>query len=361
MRPAETGPAPARPRIAVVAASPAILGGQGVQAQALLENLRRDGYRVDFVPIDAPFPRGLRWLRRLRFVRTVLNQLLYLPSLLALRRADVVHAFSASYWSFLLAPAPAIAAGRAFGKRVVLHYHSGEAADHLARWGATLHPWLRAADRIVVPSEYLRTVFERFGHRTRVINNVVDVERFAFRERLPLRPRLLSMRNLEPHYRVDVVLRAFALLKATVPEATLTIAGVGGEAQRLRRLAAELALDDVHFIGRVEPATAPEVYAQADVFVNAAVVDNQPVSVIEACAAGLPVVSTATGDIGAMLGQGEFGVLVPPDDPAAMAEAVAALLAVPERAAAMARRARAAAERYTWPRVRADWEEVYRC
>ena len=140
-------------------------------AFSLLERLRAEGYAVDFLPINPVFPAGLRRLRRLPYLRTVVNQVLYLPSLWDLRRADVVHVFSASYWSFLLAPVPAMLAARRFGKRVVLNYHSGEAEDHLARWGNLVHPWLRLADEIVVPSVYLQEVFARFGHRARVIRD----------------------------------------------------------------------------------------------------------------------------------------------------------------------------------------------
>ena len=74
---------------------------------------------------------------------------------------------------------------------------------------------------------------------------------------------------------------------------------------------------------------------------------------------GLPGVSTGTGDIPAMLRDGKTGHLVPHEDPAAMAEAVAALLEDPEDALLMTRLARAEVERYTWPHVCPAWAEVY--
>jgi L-malate glycosyltransferase len=344
-----------------VAASLDILGGQGVQAHRLVAGLARDGYTVTFVPINPRFPSVIRSLHGIRFVRTSINQLLYLPSLIRLASADIVHVFSASYWSFLLAPLPAMAVARSLNKRVVLHYHSGEADDHLSNWGSLVHPWLALADEIVVPSEYLRTVFARHGYRVRVIPNVVDLSRFGYRHRLPMRPRLLSARNLERGYRIDVVLQAFARFKAIVPDATLTIAGYGSEERRLRRLAGALAGDSVRFVGKIDPDRMPALYADADLFVNASVVDNQPVSIIEALSAGLPVVSTPTGDIRFMLQDGDAGVLVPPDDPAAMARALLALWRDPEHAAALARRARSDAAKYTWPAVREQWAEAYAC
>ena len=344
------------PRVAIVAASLDILGGQGVQARALVEALRADGYPVTFLPINPRFPRALAWVRRVRVLRTLLNQALYVPSLLRLARADVVHVFSASVWSFLLAPLPAMLAARAFGARVVRHYHSGEAAEHLDRWGVLVHPWLRLAHLIVVPSNYLAAIFADHGHRAQVIRNVVDLSRFEYRERAPLRPHLVSTRNLEPYYRVDLILEAFARVRAEARGATLTVAGYGSEDARLRALAG----DGVDFVGPVQPESMPALLRQADIFVNASVVDNQPVSILEAFASGLAVVSTPTGDIAAMVRHGETGVIVPPLDAAAMASAVLDLLRQPERATALARRAHAEIAGYTWPAVREQWASVYR-
>lgn len=353
-------PAPEMPHVTVVVASLDILGGQGIQAKSLMEGLRERGYAVDLLPVNPRFPKGLGWLRRLPYARTVFNQLLYLPSLVALRKSDVAHVFSASYWSFLLAPVPALLAAKLFGKRAVLHYHSGEAEDHLSHWGLRVHPWLRLADEIVVPSQYLHDVFARHGYEARVVKNVVDTGRFAYRERAPLKPRLLSVRNLESHYRVEDVIRAFPLVKARYPEATLTVAGYGSEERRLHALAESLGTEGIRFVGRVEPGSVPALYASADIFLNAAVIDNQPVSILEAFASGLPVVSTGTGDIAAMLRHGEAGVLVPTQDPAALASAVIGLLEDPQKASTLARRARAEVETYTWDRISAEWADVYR-
>jgi len=346
---------PEAPRVAMVAASLQILGGQGVQAFTLAERLRQDGCRVTFIPINPDLPRGLR---RVPFLRTLANQALYLPGLRRLREADVAHVFSASYWSFLLSVVPAICAARAWGKRTILNYHSGEAPDHLTRWGPLVHPWLRKVDEIVVPSEFLREVFARHGYEVRVVPNVVELGRFPYRERDPLGHRLLSVRNLEAHYRVEDTIDAFALLRSRDRGATLTIAGYGSQESRLRAMAAGLG-EAVRFLGRVEPPEMPRLYDEHDVFLNSSVVDNQPISILEAFASGLPVVSTGTGGISAMVRHGETGLVVPAADPPSMARAVETLWERPEEARAMARRARQEAARYTWPQVREKWLKVY--
>jgi len=345
--------------VALIAPGPGSTGGQEVQAAAIQDRLRQEGHQVTRIPIDPPFPSSLSWLRRLPYARTVLNEVVYVPSLRHLREVDVAHAFSASFWSFLLAPTPAIVAARHYRKRVVLHYHSGEAEAHLARWGLLVHPFLKWVDDIVVPSEYLREVFARHGHLARVIRNIVDTGRFRYRERPPLKPRFLSARSLEPHYRVDVTIRAFSQLKRRYPEATLTIAGAGSEEKRLRGLARALGGDGVRFIGAVEPRQMPALYEEADILLNASVVDNQPVSVLEAFAAGLPVVSTATGDLANIIRHRTTGLLVPLADPEAMANAASYLLGNPHRAQFIARSARQEAEKYSWESVRDSWLAVY--
>ncbi|HET9830482.1 MAG TPA: hypothetical protein VFP91_02180, partial [Vicinamibacterales bacterium] len=112
---------PRKLRVAIVAPSLRILGGQAVQAHRLLQSWENDAdIEAWLVPVN-PVPRGtLARLLDVKFVRTAVTQLVYWPRLLReLKRADVVHVFSASYTSFLLAPLPAILAARWIGRPVI--------------------------------------------------------------------------------------------------------------------------------------------------------------------------------------------------------------------------------------------------
>ena len=115
--------------IAIVAPSMEILGGQAVQAQRLIRAWNGDpDVHAWLVPINPAPPGPFRLATRVKYLRTVVTQLTYWPLLLReLRRADVVHVFSASYFSFLLAPLPAVLIARLLGKPVVMNYRSGEA------------------------------------------------------------------------------------------------------------------------------------------------------------------------------------------------------------------------------------------
>lgn len=347
-------------RVAVVAPSLSILGGQAVQAERLLESWRDDpDVRAWLVPINPVAPRPFSILQRVRYARTAVTQACYWPLLVReLRHADVVHVFSASYFSFVLAPWPAIRIARLLGKPVVVNYHSGEAPDHLAR-SALARRTLASADLNVVPSRFLEDVFRRFDIEASTISNVVDLERFRFRARPVPRPHLVSTRNLEPLYNVACTLRAFALVQARHPDATLTLAGSGSEEARLRSLARELGLQGVTFVGRVPPDQVWRAYAGADIYVQTPNIDNMPTSVLEAYASGLPVVSTDVGGVPAMLTPGEHGLLAPADDHHAVATAILRLIEEPGLALRLTQAAFERCASCTWPRVRNAWLAAY--
>ena len=348
-------------RVAFVAPSLRILGGQAVQADRLLRAWRGDA-EVDawLVPVNPVFPRALRFAHHVKYLRTAVNELIYLPLLVReLASADVVHVFSASYSSFLLAPLPALLVARALGKPVVLNYRSGEAPDHLQR-SSIARSALRSVDKNVVPSRFLVDVFREFGISAAIIPNIVDLERFAFRERDPLRPRIVSTRNFDALYNVVTTVRAFALVQQRWPDASLTLVGGGPQERQLRELVAQLRLRNVTFAGRVKPDDTARFYADNDIYIQSPNIDNMPTSVIEAFASGLPVVSTEAGGVPTILTHDRHGLLAPLGDFEKLASHVLRLLADPERARELARAAYATCHAYTWPKVREQWLQTYR-
>jgi L-malate glycosyltransferase len=359
-QPSQTG-ASGRLNVAIVAPSMRILGGQAVQASRLVRAWDGDpDVNAWLVPIN-PVPSGvLRRALAIKYLRTVATELTYLPLLFReLRRADVVHVFSASYFSFLLAPLPAVAVARLFRKPVVMNYRSGEAPDHLRR-SALARRTLKAVDRNAVPSQFLQDVFAHHGIDSEVVPNIVDVDRFAFRRREPLRPHLLSTRNFESLYNVACTIRAFRLVQDQYADATLTLVGAGSEHQRLRQLVGARGLRNVRFAGRVPPEEIWRYYAEADIYLQTPNIDNMPASVLEAFASGCAVVSTNAGGVPAILTDGVHGLLVGCDDHEAAAARVLDLLATPALAARLTTAARESCARYEWKTVRSHWVGLYR-
>ena len=305
-------------------------------------------------------PSVLKFAVTIKYLRTIVTELTYLPTLVReLRRADVLHVFSASYTSFLLAPLPAILAARALGKPVVLNYRSGQAPDHLRR--SSVARWaLSRVNRNIVPSRFLMDVFASYGIDATIIPNIVDRERFKYRERTPLRPYLISTRNFEQLYNVACTIRAFRLVQDRRPDARLMLVGGGPEEPSLRALVRELRLRNVCFAGRVKPGDIAQYYAESDVYIQSPNIDNMPTSVLEAYASGLPVVSTEAGGVPAILTHAAHGLLAPVGDHQSLAAHVLRLIDDADYARGLARAAFATTRAYTWQAVRDQWLSVYR-
>ena len=348
-------------RVLIVAPSLDILGGQSRQAIRLMEGLKQEpSLQIDFLPHNPRLPGILRQLQQIKYVRTVLTTLYYWMLLLVrVWRYDIIHIFSASYYSYLLSVAPAILIARLYGKKCILNYRSGEADDHLRNWKLSAIPTMRLAHEIVVPSGYLVEVFSRFGLKARPIHNIVELDRFTFRDRTPLRPKFLTSRLLEPLYNVGCVLRAFALIQQRYPEAALTVAADGWMREELEQLARDLKLKDTKFIGRVTFEDMPAMYDAADVYLTATNLDNMPSSITESMAAGLPVVTTDAVGIPYIVTNNETCLMVSCNDHEALAASAIRLLEDNELAAKIARQAREASRKFTWTAVRDEWVKLY--
>jgi glycosyltransferase involved in cell wall biosynthesis len=353
--------AASRIRVAVVAPSLRYVGGQSVQADLLVRNWEDDP-EVDarLVPVDPSPPYGLGWVGRVPVLRTLLREPRYILGLSRhLKSADIVHIFSASYSSFLLAPLPAWLIARSLKKKTLINYHSGECRDHLRKSAIARHV-LEESDRLIVPSGYLVEVLREFDLTAQAIPNIVDLSQFSYRVRRPLRPHLVCTRGFHPYYCIDVVVRAFAEVQKLVPEARLDLVGGGPVEQEIRTLVREMKLSGVNFVGVAGRGEIGRFYDQADIFINASYLDNMPVSVLEAFASGTPVVTTEPESMRYLVEHGRTGLLSPPGDVRALAHNVIQLLQNPELAERLAANAHQEFRRYSWPIVREQWLGVYR-
>jgi glycosyltransferase involved in cell wall biosynthesis len=347
-------------RVTIVAASLRCVGGQSVQADLLLRNWHNDPeIKADFIPIDPMFPRGLRWIEQIPVLRTAVRSPLYGWSLWqGLKDTDVVHIFSASYWSFLVAPMPAWLVAVVRGKKTLIHYHSGEARDHLRRFRSA-RPILRKADVLVVPSGYLVDVFREFGLQAQVAPNIVDFSQFAYRTRRPLRPHLVCSRGFHPYYCIDDVIRAFAEIQRAFPDARLDLVGQGPTQEHIVQLIDKLGISGVRVCGVASREEIGRFYDQADIFINASKLDNMPVSVLEAFASGTPVVTTAPEGMDYIVEHERTGLLSKVGDAHELAQNVIRLLRDPELASRLSVNAYEETRHYRWEVVRKGWLDIY--
>jgi glycosyltransferase involved in cell wall biosynthesis len=359
------GPAPGsgeRFAVGLVGPLPPPAGGIANQCRQLAELLCADGVEVVVVRTNLPY--RPRFVQGMRGVRAVFRLFFYLADLWrAAGRVHLLHVFANSGWVWHLVAAPAVLVGILRTVPVLVNYRGGNARTFFAEAPWWVRTTLAQADSLVVPSEFLRGVFSELGFAPRVVPNIVDLERF----RPALHPsrrqvaHIVVTRNLEPIYDIPTALRAVALLRQQIPEVRVTIAGKGPELERLQRLRDSLRCKDlVRFTGAVDNARMVRLYRSADLMLNPSLVDNMPISILEAFASGVPVVSTDVGGIRFVAENERTALLVPPGDPEAMATAAYRLLADHAFAAKLRTAALHEVTRYGWSNVRPVLFEEYR-
>ncbi|MBX6392703.1 MAG: glycosyltransferase family 4 protein [Burkholderiales bacterium] len=350
-------------RVGLVGPLPPPAGGMANQTRQLAWLLREAGVEVELVRTNAPYRPA--WIGRLRGVRALFRLLPYVRALWRCAgRVELLHVMANSGWAWHLHAAPAVWIARLRGTPVIVNYRGGGAGAFLRAQAAWVRPTLRLANCVAVPSGFLHNVFARYGIRTEIVPNIVDLARFHPAARMPGAarggPHFIVTRNLEPLYDIGTALEAFAILRRELPQARLTVAGSGPELASLQRRCKELGIEDaVRFSGRLDPDAMAALYREADVMLNPSRVDNMPNALLEAFASGVPVVSTDVGGIPYFAEDGKTALLVPPGDPRAMADAALRLVRDPLLAAALRANALWAASAYAWPSVQARLFEIY--
>ena len=359
---ADTG-LPHNLNVCLVGPLPPPSGGMANQCEQLLRLMGQErDVGMQLVRSNAPYQPA--WVGHIPHVRALARVLPYLWRLwVVIGRSDVVHIFANSGWSWHLVAWPALVIARLRGVGVIVNYRGGHADSFLASAPRHVHRSLAGASLRVTPSGFLHRVFAKYGLDADIIPNIVDLSRFRFSPLRPVgqAPHLIVTRNLEAIYDIPTALRAFARVRQVFAQARLTVAGTGPELAALQRLAAELGLgDSVVFSGRIDNAQIPALYASADCLLNPSTVDNMPISLLEAMACGVPLVSTDAGGIPDLVDSGKTGWLVPVGDDAAMAERAVQLLLDPASQTRVCDAARSHVDAFAWPQVRQQWLSAYR-
>ena len=251
---------------------------------------------------------------------------------------------------------------RAAGRPYVLSLHGGRLPEFAQRWPRRVRRLLGGAGAVVAPSHYLVETMRKYRSDIQLIPNGVALSGFPFRRRGPVTPRLVWVRSFHRIYNPSLAVRVLAALRADIPDVRLTMVGPDtgdGALEATRREIAELGIEGVvDFAGAVAHDEIARYLAGADIFLNTTNIDNTPVSVLEAMASGLCVVSTNVGGLPFLLEDGRDALLVPPDDLAAMSAAVRRLFADPDLALRLSSEARHEAERFDWSLVMSQWKAL---
>jgi len=221
---------------------------------------------------------------------------------------------------------------------------------------------LTSAAMVTAPSPYLLLQMAAYCPEIILLPNALDLRLYPFRARRQLKPRLIWLRALHRIYNPEMAIRVLANIRTHAPDATLTMIGPDkgdGSLARVRHLVDEFRLGDcVQIVPGIPKTEVPRWLAEGDIFLNTTNIDNTPVSVLEAMACGLCVVSTNVGGLPYMLTDGKDALLTPCGDTEAMSAAVRRLLDNEDLAASLSVNAARTAAPCDWPLVLRQWESL---
>jgi glycosyltransferase involved in cell wall biosynthesis len=220
----------------------------------------------------------------------------------------------------------------------------------------------RNAKYLIAPSNYLKVAFEKEGYSAKLIPNIVEIENYQFRESIDLEaPKLLYVRAFDKIYNPLMALKVLEGLIPEYPRASLTMVGPDkdGTMEKVRSYADSKGLSK--YIEITGVLSKPEWHRKSlnsNVFINTTHVDNTPVSVIEAMALGIPVVSTNVGGIPYLLDDGVDSILVGDDEHTQMIDAIKDLLSDLTKTEDLRIKARRKVERFSWEYIKEDWLSI---
>jgi len=251
---------------------------------------------------------------------------------------------------------------RRLRKPYVLTLHGGNLPAFSRLHPGRVPKLLATAAAVTCPSAYLWTEMAPLRPDLLVLPNGLDLQRYALPVPRPPGHNLIWVRAFHELYNPALAIEALDRIRRDHPLARLTMIGPDkgdGSLRRTRSAVQRLGLTGaVAFPGAIPKRDVARHLAQAGVFLNTANCDNTPVSVLEALACGLPVVSTRVGGVPYLLAHGRTALLVPPGDARAMAAAVGRLLADPGLAADLGARGRQLAESFDWSHILPQWQEL---
>lgn len=212
----------------------------------------------------------------------------------------------------------------------------------------------------VAPSGYLKQAFENAGFKNVIhIPNSIEIDKYEFKSRAELTPKLFWVRAFASIYNPQMAVKVLFELQKKYPNATLIMVGPDkdGSLQTTKAFAESIGVT-VNFTGQLAKEDWWKLASEHDIFINTTHFDNTPISVMEAMALGLPVVSTNVGGIPYLLTDKENALLVSDNDDKAMTEAILDLLNDKVRANQLAKNARTFIEQMDWQVVKKEWKQI---
>lgn len=238
--------------------------------------------------------------------------------------------------------------------------HGGDLPNRLKNNPKLAEAVFKNAYQNVAPSNYLKSVFEKHEFQNVIyIPNTIEIEKYNFKLREKAEPKLLWVRAFAFIYNPTMAIKVLNKLKEKYPNASLTMVGPDkdGSMKTTKKLAEELNVA-INFTGKLSKEDWWKLSQDYDIFINTTHFDNTPVSVMEAMALGLPVVSTNVGGIPYLVENENTALLVNDNDVEMMVSQIERLLQDEVLVKNLSLNGRQLAETWDWKKVKVLWHNL---
>jgi glycosyltransferase involved in cell wall biosynthesis len=323
-------------------------GGNRSIAEEFTQRLKESGYSVKTTSSLQSRPFRLFDMLSTVFLRRKSYQIAYVE----------VYSGAAFLWAELTCRLLLV-----LGKPYILTLHGGNLPAFARRWSRRVKQVLQGARAVTAPSRYLQEEMRPYREDIILIPNALDLKKYTFRLRLKPRPNLVWLRAFHSIYNPQMAPLLVDKLLPSFPDISLAMIGPDkgdGSLQETQAIIEKLSLQkNIVIIPGIPKSEVPEYVEKADIFINTTNFDNTPVSVLEAMACGLCMVSTNVGGIPYLLQDGQDALLVPPNDSEAMANAAGRIMTEPRLAERLSQNARKKVEQYDWSVILPQWEDLF--
>ena len=248
------------------------------------------------------------------------------------------------------------------GKPIVLTLHGGNLPNFAERWPGRVRRLLSSACFVTTPSHYLLEHMTPYCDRIQKLPNAIDLTCYQYLPRAAPSPKLVWLRSFHQIYNPTLAIRVLNILRQEFPDIELKMIGPDkgdGSFNETQELISQFDLgSQVELVGRVPKEDVPRWLNKADILLNTTNFDNTPVSLLEAMACGVCIVTTNVGGIPYLVQHEETALLVPPNDPEAMAAAVTRCLHDHKLASHLSACGRQTVEAFDWPVVLQYWKSI---
>jgi len=250
---------------------------------------------------------------------------------------------------------------RLFKLKYIPILHGGNLPIRLKKSSKLCYSIFNNSYENIAPSNYLKNAFENEGYKTKFIPNVLEINIYRFKKRNEFTPRLLYVRAFDKIYNPKMAVYVLSELLKSHPSAKLCMVGPDkdGSLQECKSLALSLGIiESIEFKGLLSKKGWHKLSENFDLFINTANLDNTPVSVMEAMALGLPVISTNVGGIPYLIESNVTGLLVSSNDVQGMTHEIIRCLESQKKMKIIAKNARDKIEEFDWKIVRHQWKAI---